>query len=444
MKKNDNKTQEYGNIFEEYFNTYYTENRDVKNISYREMNDEKGKSIGISAELEYDNFIQYVNVFWDAEAPFTVNACFKFHSRLTDYLCHFCDVLDYYDSDDISCYTYTHCLDKQKTINALDCIMNATKKYWDKLNEIALTPQISQSIFDEVYCDDIDLEDLEEFPLDKVEDSADFTFFTYELIFKRDELKRHLSHLAKKGKLETKFEKRAYRVLSSESYSETKSKEKNRKRSHSFDRTDSFVIGFIFVVFVLVFGAVFAYLGYRLELQLMSEWIGRKHFDTCFAFFGAGAFIGMLVLALIPVEWFKPILPKKRYDALASFEQTQNISLVGKIIISVIVIIIAAFFITFFSLNGIGLNDNQEILYKEYAFSQTQAYSLKDTDIAIVKGYQSKGYNEYSDTAYAFKIDGEWIDYGVPDNKASQIIEKVIKDNGKTVNTYDTVGDIEE
>lgn len=438
MKKNKNVTAEYQAIFEEYFGAYYAENRDVQNISYREMFDEKKKSIGFTAEIEYKAFKQNVNIFWNGAAPLLVNSVFIFNSSKGNYCCHFVDVLDYYDSDDISFYTYTHCTDKERTIEALNNVMNATKQYWNQLNEVATTPSISQSIFEEIYDDAIDEEDA---IFDTVEEATDFAFFTYEILYKRDELKAHLKRGAKKNKLETKFEKRAWRVLSNESFFDVRGKEKQREKSHSYSKSDKTFIGALIGGFVVVFAIVFAIIGYKIDSMLFADWIGRSSSETVFAFVAIGCFTGLSVLGLIPTSAFKSILSEKRYKSLEAYEMAEKSPKWMKIAAGVCYAAVCAFLLIVFCFNGIGFNSNGDIMNKDFMFSDTQTYKIEETEIVIVNGYEDDGYNEYDETAYAFKLGDDWIDYGIPDDESKPVIEKAIE--GRNIKTYKTIEDIE-
>lgn len=442
MKYDIKKFQMHIDTLEELINAYYAENRNVQNVSFYELKDEKSKPLGYTAKIEYKSFVQNINIFWGELEPFMVNTCFTFSAPECSFICHFADVLDYYDSDDLSCYTYMRCVDKQKLTDAINGVLDATKNYYGKLCEVASNQTISSSILHEKYDEDA-INDAKEYPLDKVEEAKDLTFFVYEYSYTTKELKRTLEHSAKKNRLDTRYEKRAYRVLSGESYAQTKSREKNRQENNSFDKKDQLVLAVIFILFAVVFGVLLGYVGYRLELNMFDGWIGKNHGDTIMGFAGVGALLGVLILCFIPVERFKPFLPAKRYENLASFDQTQNVGIFGKIFAVLGVVGLSAFLVFVFCLSGIGFTENQELLYKKYALSQVQTYELKDVEIAIVKGYESKGYNEYGETAYAFKLDGEWVDYGIPNDDANEVIQKAIKDNNKEIKTYKTIEDIE-
>lgn len=438
MKKNENVTAQYKTIFEDYFNSYYAENREVNSVSYREMFDGKQKSIGFTAELQYKSFKQNVNIFWNNLAPLMVNSIFTFKAEQHDFCCHFSDVLDYYDSDDISFYTYTHCTDKERTLEALNNVMAATKKYWTQLTEVATTSSISQSIFEEIYEDAIDDNGA---LFDTIEEATDFSFLTYEILYKRDELKAHLKRGAKKNKLDTKFEKRAYRVLSNENFFDVRGKEKEREKSHSYSKSDKRFIGIVIGIFVTVFAVIFAVIGYKIDGMLFADWIGRDKSDTVLSFLAIGGFTGLVVLSLIPPKAFKPIMSEKRFKALEAYEMAENSPKWMKIVGAVCYVALCVFFLIMFCFNGMGFNSNGDILNKDFMFSQVEEYKIEDTEIVIVEGYESKGYNEYGETAYAFKLDDEWVDFGIPDDDAKSIIEKAIE--GRNIKTYKTIEDIE-
>lgn len=445
MKKNKKEKtnyDEYKNIFTEYFNVYYQKNNAVKSLTYRDMIEEyKGENIGFSAVLEYKNFIQYVNVYWDMYEPFTINSCFTFDCMDEKLLCHFVDILNSIDSDDLSFYSYTHCIGEESVRAALDNIMTATEKYQTAVNNAALSDgALLPEITDVLREDDYDEADMISVP----EDAYDFDFVTYELSFERPALKKYLARRARKNKLENKFEVRANRVLSAENRSDTKNKEKKRQNAHNFSKKDRYLASVMSIISMLVFGAIFGFIGYKLDSSMFADWIGKNHYDTGWIFALIGIFVGLLLLAMLPYRVFKPFMSEKRYEGFKAYLDSQNISTPAKVFVVTIIIVFALAGLYFFSFNGVGLTDNMEIKYKEYALSATEIYSLEDTEIAIVRGYNNRGFCEYGDTAYAFKVDGEWEDFGIPDDESKRIIENAIEKYDKHPKTYKTVGDIEQ
>lgn len=440
MKINEKRITEYRNIFEEYFNKYYADNREVEAVSFREMLDEKGKPLGFTAEIQYKNFTQNVNVFWNVIAPFVINSIFTFKAKQGNFCCHFVDVLDYFDSDDISFYTYTNCVGKEKTIRALDNVMNATKKYWFELNLVSQTPDISQSICEEIYADAIDDNDA---LFDTIEETVDMAFITYEILNKANEMKAYLKSQAKKNQLETKFEKRAYRVLNNETSYDAKEAEKQRAKFNGFDKTDKLIVGIVLGTIGAIFAVVFAVVGYKLDVMMYSDWLGRNASDTVLAFLMIGAFTGVMFGGLLPVKIYRPLVSEERFESIQAFIESEKTS--SKTLITVGVLSYIALVLIMFSLgafNGVGFTNNGEIKYKEFAFSQVETYQLDETEVAIVRGYQSKGFKEYGETAYAFKLGDEWVDYGIPDENSKPIIENRIK--GEEIKIYKTAGDINE
>jgi hypothetical protein len=111
--------------FNEYFDSYYNYNKSVKNVSYQNM----ANDLGYSVKLEYKNFNQYVNVYYNAYEPYTINCCFEFTNSKVDFLCHFVDVLNEIDSDDISFYTYAYCIDDETIKNAIEKYDKSVKTY---------------------------------------------------------------------------------------------------------------------------------------------------------------------------------------------------------------------------------------------------------------------------------------------------------------------------
>lgn len=436
MKKQVNITY-FENIFKPYFDDYYANNRNVKLVNYQACYDKKGKLIAYYTELQYKNFTQYVKISFNEIADSVVSSVFKFMSSQGEFLCHFVDVLDYYESDDISFYSYAQMYSKEEIEQAFDYIMEATNKYWTKLNEVALSVDICDNIFSYVYDNDT-MENIKKYNLDKVEYAVDFQYSHYELMGDRKEFIKEITKLAKKGKLETKFEKRAFPVLQKEKFGEYKGS--HSKPDTKTKSTENKITVICFII-ACVFAVACGFIGYKLDAKILSDWVGRNHFESALGFVLAGLFVGLSLLAIIPNKALKPFLSREKYESFLIASELQRLPKWAEVV-TIVVALIISFVAICFTLNGVGMDKNGNILYKEFAFSQTQVYSLEETDIAIVKGYESKGYTEYGDTAYAFYVNDSWEDLGIPSDENKEYIEKAIKKYNKDVKTYKTVNDI--
>lgn len=435
MKKQVNVTY-FENIFKTYFDYYYANNRNVKLVNYQACYDKKDKLIAYYTELQYKNFTQYVKISFNEIADSVVSSVLKFTSSKGDFLCHFVDVLDYYESDDISFYSYSNMFSEEEITTAFDSIMEATNKYWTRLNEIALSMDICDNIFSYVYDDDT-MENIEKYGLNKVENSVDFAYSHYELMGSRKDFINEILKLGKKDKLETKFEKRAFPVLQKEKFSGSKVKNLTDSKTQKLENKVAGVGLAIAGVFAIICGCV----GYKLDAKILSTWVGRNHFESALGFVLAGLFVGLIILALTPAKALKPFMSKDKYESFLIIDELHSIPKWAQVIVTIVALLISAVAICF-TLNGVGMDTNGNVLYKQFAFSQTQVYTLEETDIAIVKGFESKGYNAYDDTAYAFYVNDTWEDLGIPSEENKEKIEQAIKDYNKDVKTYKTVGDI--
>lgn len=427
----------FENIFKPYFDDYYANNRNVRLVNYHVLNNDKNKIIGYCAELQYKNFTQYIKVSFNEIADSVVSSVFKFISSQGEFLCHFVDVLDYYESDDISFYSYAQMYSKEEIEQAFDYIMEATNKYWQKLNDVALSVDICDNIFSYVYDDDT-MENIKKYNLDKVEYAFDFQYAHYELMGDRKDFIKEILKLEKKGKLETKFEKRAFPVLQKEKLGEYKGGHfKPDTKTKSMENKITIICFIIACVFAVACGIV----GYKLDSTILSDWVGRNHFESALGFVLAGLFIGLSLLAIIPDKALKPFLSKEKYESFLIASELQRLPKWAEVATVVVALAISAVAICF-TLNGVGMDKNGNLLYKHFAFSQTEVYTLEETDIAIVKGYESKGYTDYGETAYAFYINDSWEDLGIPSDENKEYIENAIKKYNKNVKTYKTVNDI--
>lgn len=435
-------------LFRQYFDNYFSQHREVKNMSYYRMNDNSG----LSVILDYDNFKQYVNYFYDyfSIENAVVNTCFEFDFNGI-FLCNFDDVLDMIDSDDLSFYTYLNCFENKAVINALDNIMQAVNKYLPYLNNIAVTPGLKKKYIDDNY-------DEGEQYIDEIEEMLDGTYFSYYKAFSTSSeslddfyayLKKDLQKLYRKNQLDTLFEKRAYRVLNGLSKEDIKKLDKELLKADKMSKNDKFLMYMPVIIISVIFAIGFGIAGYYIDKNIFADCLGRKHYESVIAFGFAGTWISLIVSLLLPNSIYKLYIKKDRYDSFIRMVNAQGNteSFAQKAVIYIFCIVGciagALFFTTIFCFNGIAFN-NDAIVYKDFAFSQTQSYSFEDTEIAIVEGEYSNGsYGEYIDTAYAFKLDEDWYDYGVPDEEIKELIEQNIEKYDKDVKIYKSVEDIE-
>lgn len=434
-------------LFSQYFGEYYLSHREIKGVSYYKMSD----SNGYCAVLEYKNFKQYVNYICDyfSEGDAVINSCFEFEMN-GRFLCNFDDVLDMCDSDDLSFYTYTNCFDEDKILSAVKSVMSATEKYYASLCSIAGSDTMKKKYLQAC-------SDRGEVPADKIENACDITYIAYYKSFLDAEetsddyykyLKKDLSKRYRRNQLESPYEKRAYRVLNGLSAQDLKRLDKELEDAGKIPKKDLFIMYLPIVLIAIAFAALFAALGYYIDGQVFSGCIGRNPYTSVLGFGFAGVCLSLIVSVLLPPAVYKPLVKKDRYDAFIRLVNTRELHgpKVLKIVVYAFVILgclgISAFFISFFCFNGMAFSD-ESIKYKEYAFSQMQEYSLKSTEIAVVEGSYSDGeYYEYIDTAYAFKLNGEWYDYGVADSEVKEILEKSISQNNTQVKKYKSIEDI--
>ncbi len=438
MKNKSKKTQRLENRshikeqFNIFFNEYYMANPEVKNLSFGDMVDD----VGYYALLEYKNFSQYINVHWDIGAGECISSCFKFRSDSYDYVCYLSQMLDYYDSDDINCYCYDECYTDNAINFAFDEIMSATKKYWTKLNEIALSYDIQNKLFEQIFADDLCEPDLSDYDFSSIEYNWDWNYVLGSMMVDPKDYKKSILRKGKRNKLKTVYEQRAYRVFLSDKQGEYTSVYQPSKQA----KKDETTIALVCIGISILFGVLCMFIGVKLDAYVMADWVGRNRLEASLPFFLVGFFVCLLFFAILPDSIVKPFLSKSRYDEYLALAKAESFSLTVKMIIVVAVIALCCGSLFFFAFNGVGINKDGDILYKKYALSETKTYSLEDTEIAIVTG---DGGSEYIDTAYAFCIDGEWIDFGVAEEENKKIIEESIAKYNKEVKIYSSVGDIE-
>ncbi|MCH5321399.1 MAG: YIP1 family protein [Eubacterium sp.] len=440
--------QQISALFADYFNEYFANHREIKNISFYTMSDD----LGYSVILEYENFTQYVNYFFDyfSAEKSVVNSCFKFNLN-GEFFCNFDDVLDMIDSDDLSFYTYSNCFDDTAVLSAISEIMSATEKYIQKLNDIAHSDLLKKKYIKDNFDEDE--------PFDKIEEVIDITYVCYYKIFLATseslddyykKLKKDLAKKYRKNTLETLYEKRAYRVLNNLTKADIKKLDKELEKSDKASKKDKFLMYLPVIVIAVIFAVIFAIIGYRIDKNIYADCIGRNSYLSVFAFGFVGVWISLIVSLLLPDSIYKFIVKKDKYDSFKRMVNSESIlgSTIYKVLVCFLLIIaclaIAVFFTFIFCFNGVAFKENS-IVYREYGFSQMETYSFENTEIAILEGsYSDSEYREYEDTAYAFKLGDEWVNYGVPtDDETTELIESNIKNYNKQVKTVKSIEDLE-
>ncbi|MBR1763252.1 MAG: hypothetical protein IJ731_07820 [Eubacterium sp.] len=414
-------------VFREFFDEYYSLNKSIKTIGYRTMED----GDGFSAVIDWGKFIQYVNYYCDAYDDQVINACFELEAEGHKFICHFDDILDELMSEDLSFYTYAKCLDETGVKTALNEVMKATENYFESICEIAVSQEKSKSVFCELFDDaqEVDDEDIPRYP----EEAFDFNYFLNGIVTEPHELKKELERNNRKNKLETKFEKRAYQVLSKESTRELKSEGRKRNKAREYPFKYRFLAAVPYVVFAIVLFILFYFLGYKLDELMFNNCFGRGHIEAALAFSSIGAVFGLLVGHLMRYRVSKALF-KKNFELI---ETIYNAQMRGEaIIIAVLLLIIAGLMFTA-GFGGIAFK-GENIAIKDYGFSQLKEYSFNDVEIARITGYE----NDINDE-YAFKTDGDWQQYIATDNSVVEFIETKIKENNKEVKEYQDFEDID-
>ena len=124
--KNTEELKRVQGYFRKFFNEYYPAHREIKSLSYMDMEDGEG----FSAVLDYGSFIQYINYYCRNYGSHTINSCFLLENNGNPFICHFDDILDELLSEDISFYTYEKCVSEERIINALNSVTEATQRYF--------------------------------------------------------------------------------------------------------------------------------------------------------------------------------------------------------------------------------------------------------------------------------------------------------------------------
>lgn len=415
--------------FENYFCEYYSINKNVKSVNYYDMK----RGNGCYAIVEYRGFLQYI-AFYN-RLPLTdktgvINTCFEFDNSGKKTVCHLDTILDFLDSDDISFYTYPKCSTDELIFSKLDLIMSATEKYFDKIVEIAgdgeklndLCLNYSSSAdFESAFDDDYMLYS------EKCENLNEF----------------YLSLKAKQtvGEISNPFEKRAYRVLENMSVAQRRRLQRAEKKQTEYSAVNKLYLYApqAFVLLFFIVGSIV--LGIYLDKYVVNVgWIGKQYYYTGVACGLIGVSLSLIALMLnFDRPLCKLITPKSHYEDVLQMLKVEAAPKVFSIICTVFSIIVSVVISVFFLFTGVGVTEDYNIAERKYTFSPVCEYSLEDTEIAIIKGTTDDwGYSEYTDKAYAFKINGEWVEFGVASKEAQTIIETAIEKYDKDVNVYST------
>ncbi|MCM1285979.1 MAG: hypothetical protein NC213_05600 [Acetobacter sp.] len=422
-------------VFDDYFSRLAVENINIKFITYQEKADEKNNRV-YSAVIDYDNFRQYVNFYEKDMGNAFVNCAFEFDK----YLCHFGEILNAIDSDDLSFYSYPMCYNENLILSALSNIMNATEKYMADISYIANSAEMQEKIYTNL-AEHVDEETIAE--KDVLTDYDEQYFIFDALIFNLDEgyqdFLNSLKRKKKKGKLTDAYEIRAERVLSKLSKKELKNVHTKVKKT----KADKFYMYAPYAVIAVIFAIIFGAVGVKVQMSLYNGCIGVDYFSSALGFGVAGASLSVILTSLINDKIYKIIVPKSKKDHFEMILELEKSSVWGTVLIAAGTIAIAVFSIVMFTCSGFGFKNN-EIRHREYIFETFETCYFEDVEIAEVKGtVDSDGYSEYIDTAYAFKIGGEWFDYGVPDDDAKKLIESNIEKYNKQLKTADSIEDLE-
>lgn len=420
--------------FDDYFSSYYMQNKAVQGVTPYNM--ERGA--GCSVIIQYDGFRQYVNFY--KHIPLTdnmavINTCFEFTYTGVPFYCYFDTVLDYLDSDDISFYNFPHCATEEAIREKLDLIMSATQKSFDSLLDI---------VNNEVKKSDLKT-NFNSFS--KFEKATDLDYLEhYKDFYSVNEF--YLNLKLKAGKDDTlidPFEKRAYRVLGSMTISQRRGLEKAYRKKANYATLDK-VYMYVPQLLILVLSiGLSVFLGIYLDKNVINpQWIGKSYGYTGLAFGIVGVTIGLALLMLnIDKPIYKLIVPKEHYEDFMIMLKAEESPKLYSALVMVLAIIASCIFVIFFAFTGMAVTDDYNIVSRAHCFSQVQEYDMKDIEIAIVKGTNdTNGYNEYIEDAYAFKLDGEWVEFGVPNAKAQQVIQEGIEKYNKQINTYKSIEDI--
>lgn len=420
--------------FDNYFSSYYMQNKAVQSITPYNM--EKGA--GCSVIIQYDGFRQYVNFY--KHIPLTdsmavINTCFEFTYTGVPVYCYFDTILDYLDSDDISFYNFPHCASEEIIKEKLDIIMSATQKNFDSLLDIANNEVKKSDLKTNFHS------------FSKFEKATDFDYLEhYKDFYSVNEF--YLNLRLKAGKDDTlidPFEKRVYRVLGSMTMSQRRAFEKANRKKTNYATLDKI---YMYVPQLLVLAlsiGLSAFLGMYLDKNVINpDWIGKSYGYTAIAFGIVGLTIGLILLILnIDKLIYKIIVPKEHYDDFMIMLKAEESPKIYTALVLALSVVASCIFITLFSFTGMAVTDDYNIVSRAYCFSQVQKYDMNNTEIAIVKGTNdTDGYNEYIGDAYAFNLDGEWVEFGVPNAKAQQIIQGGIEKYNKQINTYKSIEDI--
>lgn len=433
-KKNRQAFEMAKGIFDSYFADMGYNKSGIRFITYNEIKEDK-KSRIYSAVIEYNDFRQYVNFY---ERGAVINSIFDFDNCP---LCHFGEILNVLDSDDLSFYTYDSCYSEDLMKFALENIMQATEKYFNDLISISNSQNKKDIIFNELkaYCNDEDLNNKD------IAGDVDLLHLFYGTLTLSDEDNGYIDFLKdlRKKKSEGKeldaFEKRAYRVMSKMSKKQLKEMSNDMKKT----KEDRLYLYAPYVFFAIVFAVIFGFVGVKIQGILYDGYIGVDYFESALGFATAGAAISVIFTGLIDKFIYKIIVPKSKMGHFNIIYEKEKSSDLGGILALICCVVLCGFFTFAFCFSGAGFNEDN-IKYREYCFQKFQTYSYIDVEIAEIDGSYSDGvYSEYLEPAYAFNFDGEWYEYGAADSETQELLNKKTKEFNKKIKTYRAIEDIE-
>lgn len=269
------------------------------------------------------------------------------------------------------------------------------------------------------------------------------SYFIYGLCYETDELKKYLNRRKRRNKLSDGYETRAQRVLSK---TDKRQIRKVKKNLYGYSTKDKILLYVPYVVMAIVFAVLFAVLGVAIDKRVFDNCFGRSYFDTAVGFATVGVFLSFIFSWLIQKPLYKLILKKDSYDKFQKIMKAESSPSGVVFVVGVLIVLVCFFFTMFFCFNGMAFNDDGDIVYKETAFSEQNVISFEDAEIAVLQGThsgKSHSYTEYDESAYAFLLDGEWYEYGIPsDERAEELILNNIEKYDKNVKTYKSIEEI--
>lgn len=421
-------------VIDEYFSSIAVNDNKIRYITFQENDVEftkKGKCY--TAVIEYDCFKQYINFY--EKYLFTknvVNSVFEFDGE-EKLFCFFVDVFNAVNSNDLDFYTYGYCKSSDDIKAALNNIVCATDKYFNCLERVANNSELQKLIIDDkkAYEEDnsflpesfIDTFDHKWFKYKKLNSD---TFFGYETFF--DELKSR----KKKGLKLNLYEQRAYNYMSEMSRADIRQAQSSIKKK----KYDNLLMLLPYIFGVVIFGSVFGVLANYIMQKLFVGYYMENIGVVTFFFVFLGVIFGAAVVGLCNIDvlfwklFYKKETARRIYD-VAKEDQAPT----WLMIVTLAVTVIFVFFVSVFAISGIGIG-TENVLYKDNLFSENQYYSYESLEVAVITN--SVDGSEFAETAYAFYIDNEWYEYGVPNKRAKALLESKLKEyNINIIDAYD-------